>query len=155
MRIWHWKSHWKVQLENVLNPHWEALQEIITLITLKIYCITLKFVCYCYSRMLIPYIPLNIFSVTHILCSFNFSVTLVLSMIFNVIFSLWIYHRFQIVFWIMDWQFLPLPVYMWGDQAEWVLCWEYWFWDTSNYSVKFLLYLIVFSYTKLSISLEP
>ncbi len=45
--------------------------------------------------------------------------------------------------------------HMWGNQAEWVLCWEYWFWDTSIYSVKFLLYPIVFSYTKLSISLEP
>ncbi len=37
---------------------------------------------------------------------------------------------------------------MWGDQEEWVVYPEYWFWDITNYSMKFLLYLIVFSYTK-------
>ena len=50
---------------------------------------------------------------------------------------------------IMRW-FAP----MWGDQAEWEVCRDYWFWDISNYGMKILLYLIVFSWTKLSISLE-
>ncbi len=38
---------------------------------------------------------------------------------------------------------------MWGDQAEWVIRQEYFFWDKTNYSMKFLLYLIVFNWTKL------
>ncbi len=38
--------------------------------------------------------------------------------------------------------------YMWGDQAEWVVCRGYLFWEITNYSMKFLLYLIVFK-TKL------
>ncbi len=45
--------------------------------------------------------------------------------------------------------------HLWGDQVEWVICREYWFCNTSNYSIKFLSYLIVFSCTKWSISLEP
>ena len=45
--------------------------------------------------------------------------------------------------------------HMWGDQAEWVVCREYWFLDTPNYWTEILLFLIVFSQTKSSISLEP
>ena len=43
---------------------------------------------------------------------------------------------------------------MWGDQVEWVVCRKYWFLDTSTYCLQFLLYLIVFSQTKLFVSLE-
>ena len=43
---------------------------------------------------------------------------------------------------------------MWGDQAEWILWREYWFWDYGDLYVqymKFLLYLIVFSWIEFSI----
>ena len=33
---------------------------------------------------------------------------------------------------------------------KWFVCREYWFWDITNYCIKLLLYLIVFSWTKLS-----
>ncbi len=46
------------------------------------------------------------------------------------------------------WSHQP-SAYMWGDQAEWVVCREYRFQDTSNNGMQFLLYLIVFSWTKL------
>ena len=36
-------------------------------------------------------------------------------------------------------------IIMWPDQAEWVGCWEYWFIDTSNYCMQFLLYNIILS----------
>ncbi len=60
----------------------------------------------------------------------------------------------HVIIWICDviWENLS---HMWGDQAEWVVCRQYWFWDTSNYSMKIPLYLIVFSWIKLCISLEP
>ena len=78
MRIWHWKSHWKVQ------PHWKTTE-----ITLKsftkdnhtemLFLMTLKSVCYCYSRMLIPYNPTDNFQSDfqcHILVvSYNRTVT--------------------------------------------------------------------------------
>ena len=44
---------------------------------------------------------------------------------------------------------------MWHDQGEWVGCREYWFWDIVNYTVQLLLYFIVFSITKLTLSLDP
>ena len=73
MRIWHWKSHWKVQL------HWNHTEKLYKSYnyTAIFSFITLKFVCYCYSRMLIPYPPLTI---SVLLISFvlsPFSVTLV------------------------------------------------------------------------------
>ena len=54
MRIWHWKSHWNVQ------PHWKTTETTLKSFTkdnhTEIFSlITLKFVCYCYPRMLIPY----------------------------------------------------------------------------------------------------
>ena len=61
MRIWHWKSHWKVK------PHWHTTET-----TLKIFSkynhtemfhkFSLKFVCYCYSTMLNPHNPTEKFS---------------------------------------------------------------------------------------------
>ena len=57
MRIWHWKSHWKVQ------PHWNNSETPLKIFTkinhteIIIFLITLKFVCYCNSRMSILYNP--------------------------------------------------------------------------------------------------
>ncbi len=31
---------------------------------------------------------------------------------------------------------------MWGDQAKWVVCREYWFWEITNYSMNFLCILL-------------
>ncbi len=46
MRIWHWKSIWKVQ------PHWNTTEKIYKRYHTNIIAfITLKFVCYCYSGM--------------------------------------------------------------------------------------------------------
>ncbi len=62
MRIWHWKSHWKLQ------PHWKTTETTLKKKftkdnhTVIFSLITLKFVCYCYPRMLIPYNPTEKFS---------------------------------------------------------------------------------------------
>ncbi len=54
MRIWHWKSHWKVQpYWKPLKPHCKAFTKDNQ--TESFSFITLKSVCYCYPRMLIPY----------------------------------------------------------------------------------------------------
>ncbi len=49
---------------------------------------------------------------------------------------------------------LTLLLYIRGDIVEWDIYWEYWFWDTYYYRMKFLLYATVFSWTKFAISLE-
>ena len=80
MRIWHWKSHWNVQ------PHWNTSETTLKSFTKDnhseiLSLMTLKYVTYCYSTELSSYNPTEtywkIFSVTHILCSLYFSVTLV------------------------------------------------------------------------------
>ena len=59
-------SHWEYDTENHVQPHWKT-----TKTTLKgfikdkhtnmVSLFTLKFVCYCYPRMLIPYNPTEYF----------------------------------------------------------------------------------------------
>ncbi len=68
MRIWHWKSHWKFQ------PHWKALQKIITLkfSLLQHWNLSHIVIQECWSLI----IPLITFSVISFVLS-NFSVTLV------------------------------------------------------------------------------
>ncbi len=54
--LWHWKLHWKIQ------PHWKMTETTLKSFTKDNHTenfslIILKFVCYCYPRMLIPYNP--------------------------------------------------------------------------------------------------
>ncbi len=44
---------------------------------------------------------------------------------------------------------------MWGDQAEWVLCQEYWFWDTSIIVWNSLIVSYFFQLHKIVYILEP
>ncbi len=69
-----------------LKLHRKALQKIIApKFPLLSHC---KYVTYCIQECIALIVPLKIFSVTHILCSLNF--TLVFSVICSVIFSKWL-----------------------------------------------------------------
>ncbi len=86
-RIWHWKSHWKVQ------PHWKTTETTLKSFTKDNYTeifslITLKYVCYCYPRMLILYNPTENFQRYSYPLFSQFSALLwFFSVIFSVIFS--------------------------------------------------------------------
>ncbi len=81
MRIWHWQSHWKtseITLKSFTKDNHTGIFSFITL----------KYVCYCYLRMLIPYNQTEtywqIFSATYYPLFSSFSALL---WFFSVIFS--------------------------------------------------------------------
>ena len=83
MRILHWKVqlHWKTSETTLKNFTKDNHAQIFSLITLK-------FVCYCYQRMLIPYNPTENFQCySYIRCSLNFQCYSGFSVWFSVSYS--------------------------------------------------------------------
>ena len=85
-RIWHWKSHWKVQ------PHWKTAETSLNSFTYDNHTeirslITLKYFCYCYPRLLTPYKPTENFQVCSNPLFVQFSALLCFSVWFSVSYS--------------------------------------------------------------------
>ncbi len=94
----------------------------------------------CFILLLVASLKLVRWNMLNLFLNFNIAV---ITMMLSFILSLILLTVFTCIYY-----------HMWGDQAEWAVCREYWFLDTSTYCLEFLLYSIVLSQTKLSVSLE-